>query len=64
MLAASGVSMPTPGHRLSVSPPKELSLGQAIELLKREAEPRVRVAAVEVAGIGRRPAEMVRDFVQ
>ena len=33
------------GHRtigLNVSPPKELSLGQAIELLKRDVEPQVR----------------------
>lgn len=28
----------------NVSPPKELSLGQAIELLKREVEPQVRAA--------------------
>jgi multidrug efflux pump subunit AcrB len=35
------------GHRtvaLNVSPPKELSLGQAIELLQREVEPQVRAA--------------------
>jgi multidrug efflux pump subunit AcrB len=35
------------GHRtigLNVSPPKELSLGQAIELLKRDVEPQVRAA--------------------
>jgi multidrug efflux pump subunit AcrB len=35
------------GHRtigLNVSPPKALSLGQAIELLKREVEPQVRAA--------------------
>ena len=33
------------GHRtigLNVSPPKELSLGQAIEVLKRDVEPEVR----------------------
>ena len=35
------------GHRtigLNVSPPKELSLGQAIELLKRDVEPQIRAA--------------------
>jgi multidrug efflux pump subunit AcrB len=35
------------GHRtigLNVSPPKELSLGQAVELLKREVEPQIREA--------------------
>src|SRR5690349_15397294 len=35
------------GHRtigLNVSPPKELSLGQAIELLKRDVEPEIREA--------------------
>ena len=35
------------GHRtigLNVSPPKELSLGQAIELLKRDVEPQMRAA--------------------
>jgi multidrug efflux pump subunit AcrB len=35
------------GHRtigLNVSPPKELSLGQAIEVLKREVEPQIRAA--------------------
>jgi multidrug efflux pump subunit AcrB len=35
------------GHRtigLNVSPPKELSLGQAVELLKRDVEPQIRAA--------------------
>ncbi len=35
------------GHRtigLNVSPPKELSLGQAVELLKQEVEPQIRAA--------------------
>src|SRR5688572_6302031 len=35
------------GHRtigLNVSPPKDLSLGQAVELLKREVEPQIRAA--------------------